>query len=231
MKQIIWSFIIQHDYFSTTNWGAEVTLSQESHRLMNRRGLLWKKTEENRWNLIAMEGCSFEKDDKIEIELRIRNNCFPYVTDDEVSFSHKYLRLEKAEIPSITYKFIFLIGEIEDLSTTITTEIVFNSKCKFIEYIFIFRDENVNRELMLEESEQHSPAFALLDTKEYMGKPAAIFRSTEKKRLKERGMGNFCLWEALPSGRRKLLLRHLPEPRPGVYADAPLDSVREIIYV
>lgn len=230
MIQVVWSLILHHEYFTSNNWGAEFVLSKESVRLLMRRGLIWRKFGENRWDLIATNGCSFEKEDRIELELKVENRLFYYVTNSKVDFNHKHLVLEKVESLGVFYKFIFLIGDIEDLSSTITTEVVFNSLYKYIEYIFILRDNNINRNLFLEEYE-YPGTFEQLSTNEYMGRPAVGFRSTEKKLLKEKGMADLCLYEEFPLGGRKLVMRHLPEPRPGMYPDASPDSIRQIMYV
>lgn len=230
MIQVIWSLILHHEYFISDNWRTEIRPSGESVQLLMRRGLIWRKSGENRWDLLAVNGCFFEKEDRIELELKVEDKLFPYVTDSEADFKHKYLLFEKIESPGLSYKFIFLIGKVEDFSSTVTTKFVFNSLLKYIEYIFIPRDKNMNRKLALE-AHARSVAFEQLSMNEYMGIPVIRFRSTEKELLKERWPGDLCLYEEFPQGGRRLLMRQLPEPRPGMFPDASSDSVCQIMYV
>lgn len=232
MMQMLWSLRLRHEYFVSGHWRVKLMMSRESGLLMIRRGLMWKNSGENQWALIAENGSLIDKTDRIELELSVRNGIFPYVTEKEIDFNDEHLILEKSKSPGITYKLIFLLGEIEDCSSPVITEIVFNSLCKYLEYIFIFRDEHPNRNLIVEDSEHlGADAFEQLPMNEYMGKPAVGFRSTEKKLLKEKGMGDFNLWEKFPLGGRKLLFRHLPEPIPGMFPDAPADSIRHVMYL
>lgn len=232
MMQIIWSLRLRHEYFGSSDWKVKLVMARESGLLMIRRGLMWKKSGENQWVLIAENGCLWDKEDRIELELSVRNGIFPYVTEKEIDFHHDYLKIEKSKSLGINYKLIFLLGEIKDYSSPVITEIVFNSLCKHLEYIFIFRDENTHRKLIVEDSKHlDANTFEQLPMNEYMGKPAVGFRSIEKKLLKEKGMGDFNLWEEFPIGGRKLLFRHLPEPSPGMFPDAPADSIRHIMYV
>lgn len=232
MMQIIWSLRLRHEYFVSSDWKVKLVMARESGLLMIRRGLMWKKSGENQWVLIAENGCLWDKEDRIELELSVRNGIFPYVTEKEIDFHHDYLKIEKSKSLGITYKLIFLLGEIKDYSSPVITEIVFNSLYKHLEYIFIFRDGMTHRKLIVEDS-KHPDAntFEQLPMNEYLGKTAAGFRSIEKKLLKEKGMGDFNLWEEFPMGGRKLLFRHLPEPSPGMFPDAPADSIRRIMYV
>lgn len=232
MMQILWNLRLRHEYFVSSDWRVKLVMARESGLLMIRRGWMWKKTGENQWELIAENGCLWDKADRIELELSVRNGIFPYVTEKEIDFHHDYLRIEKSKSLGITYKLIFLLGEVEDFSSPVTTEIVFNSLCKYIEYIFIFRDENTHRKLIVEDSKRpDANTFEQLPMNEYMGNPAVGFRSTDTKLLKEKEMGDFNLWEEFPMGGRKLLFRHLPEPSPGMFPDAPADSIRHIMYV
>lgn len=105
-----WELKIEHNYYRHQDAsGIDVRLTPQSWRLLQKRGLFWKQVEPSKWLLFAQsDGRVFDSDDRIEVELGIKDDKLPLVTNwhwDSISRSTcRELEIEGSKKPDIKMK-------------------------------------------------------------------------------------------------------------------------------
>ena len=132
--------------------------------------------------------------------------------------------------PGVCFRLVFLFDKIGEKPLPYETELVFNSFNRQVEYLFLPRDENTERKLMIEDMENTIEFDDPVEI-DFMGKKVIRFRSKEKVKMKEFPDYRLRLWEIYPSGKREIC-RQLPYPDPGnIIGDTYKDILCRLLYI
>lgn len=250
MIKIIWSLRLKHEYYKVfPERGLSLILSDESRRLLLRRGMMWRYDGNGRWLLFSLDGDHGQptEGDRVVIDFRVEDKSLSYVTDWDWNLAGACEQLELSESrapimmnslhealvpvhPGVCFRLVFSFDKIRDQSLPYETELVFNSFNRQVEYLFLLRDENTERKLMIEDME-NTILFDGPVKVDFMGKKVIRFRSKEKVKMKEFPDYRLRLWEIYPSGKRGIF-RQLPYPVPGnIMGDTYKDILCRLLYI
>lgn len=171
MIKIIWSLRLKHEYYKVfPEKGLSLILSDESRRLLLRRGMMWRYDSNGRWLLFSLDGDHGQpaEGDRVVIDFRVEDKSLSYVTDWDWNLAGACEQLELSESrapimmnslhealvpvhPGVCFRLVFSFDKIRDQSLPYETELVFNSFNRQVEYLFLPRDENTERKLMIED--------------------------------------------------------------------------------
>lgn len=250
MIKIIWNLRVKHEYYKVfPEKGLSLILSDESQRLLLRRGMIWRYDGGGRWLLFSLDGGHGQPagEDRVVIDFRVEDKSLSYVTDWDWNLAGACEQLELSESresirmntlhgslvpvrPGVCFRLVFLFDKIGEKPLPYETELVFNSFNRQVEYLFLPRDENTERKLMIEDME-NTIVFDDPVEIDFMGKKVIRFRSKEKVKMKEFPDYRLRLWEIYPSGKREIC-RQLPYPDPGnIIGDTYKDILCRLLYI
>lgn len=246
----LWTLKIRHDYFEDgkCHWG-NMQLSQHSVSLLNRRHCRWMQTDIAEWKLVSCGEAALDDADALEMDFVCSDPGLFYNTqwdwkadgtcrqlkvgiDSDRRIEMKTLPGEKVTSTSNAYFQLAVSLQGADDEPSTVTELAFEANALYWEYWLIPRDGNMSRKLELEMT--GGGAECSLDRCEDADNPLNIplhkFRTSVPLKLTERGRERIVLYEMLPSGIRRPLIRSLPLPVQGQVPCKRRDTVVAIVY-
>lgn len=246
----LWTLKIRHDYFEDgkCRWG-KMLLSRSSDSLLNRRGCRWVQTDIAEWKLVSCGEVALDDADTLEMDFVCNDPGLFYNTqwnwkaggtcrqlkvgiDSDRRIDMKTLPEEKVDSKAGAYfRLAVALCGADDEKPTVT-ELDFEANVLYWEYWLIPRDGNMNRKPELEMT--GGGAECSLYRCEDDDNPLSIslhrFRTSVPLKLTERVRERVVLYEMLPSGIRRPLIRSLPIPVQGQVPCKRRDTVVAIVY-
>lgn len=246
---VIWHLRITHTYYKYGEChSVALRIPSSTSLLMKKRGVLIKLLSPGVWGMIGNEHTTFSETDRFEVELFTKDAEFPYVTDSistgrgqcsllevngtEPSFTFPLSNLPTIQSsPGIILRIAFVpsIETMKPMQNGYATQIEFQALKLHLEYLFILRErddsktlniKDTNREILFDEGEKI----------EYMGSSGWRYQSTNKVTLQQYPNIKIQLSEIMDTGKR-ILFKQLPYPVPGMFIDAPADTIRTVVYI
>lgn len=231
MLNYIWKLELRHEYFRNGSC-QEITITPtgETYSWLRRRGYFWRRAGMSEWSLLSMGRLLPEQGDRLEVIVSVTDPRFHYQTDEwEASIPKEYLLPgSMGAHPRELCRLNLAPADGNWANGPYTTEITFRAARKYWEYILIPRDGNQARQLELDEAEKKI-AFTAPESFLFMERKVLRCRSLEKIPSCEWYDYSLRLSEVLPVGRR-LLMRQVSVPQPGMFADMPTDTMRHLLY-
>ena len=100
MIKIIWNLRVKHEYYKVfPEKGLSLILSNESQRLLLRRGMMWRYDGGGRWLLFSLDGDHGQPagEDRVVIDFRVEDKSLSYVTDWDWNLAGACEQLELSE--------------------------------------------------------------------------------------------------------------------------------------
>lgn len=227
----IWNLKLGHQY-SRDGSCREVTVAPtgETSLWMRHRGCFWRRTAMNEWGLLTMKGVLPNQEDRLELIVSVTDSRFYYQTDEWVTSIPKEYLLEGSvgAHPGELCRLNLAPTDGNWTNAPYTTEITFRTPQKYWEYLLIPRDGKQTRHLELDEAGRQI-TFTAPEAFSFLGRDVLRCRSFEKIPSSEWYDYSIRLSEVLPVGRR-LLMRQVPVPQPGMFSDVPTDTLRQLLY-
>lgn len=246
----LWKLKLIHDYFMSRqcSYGKSV-LSSRSELLLNRRQCRLLQVGVGEWELFSFNEGNFDDSDVLEMDFIINDREFLYNTQwtwkadgtcpqieigidtdvriDMTSLSGKIANCKQ----NVLFQLIISLQKVNHERMTVT-ELDFTAKRLYWEYWFIPRDGNVNRKLELEIISDEECCFIPCENMDNpLQIPLIAFRTSVPLKLKEAGKEKINLYELLPSGIRRPLMRGLHAPVPGQIPFKKEDTAIAILYI
>lgn len=231
----VWRLKIKHDFYRDGNChGLKYSLSQKSDLLLRRRGSRLMQTGVSEWLLIAFGDDVFDDSDQLELDFICEDNNLIYNTEwdwqangtcwqiqvdvnNDIPIDMRTLPGKKVDSKrNIFFQMVVSLHGINSQRTSVT-ELDFTTKSFYWEYWLIPRDGNTDRSLELEikDSDKEIECHRCEDSSNPMNVSLVKFRTSVPLKSQEYGLEKVTLYEILPSGIRRPLLRSLPLPIPG----------------
>lgn len=245
----IWNLKIRHDFYEDGMChGGRMLLSPNSELLLRKRGAIFKQYGVSDWTLITFEKDVFDDSDCLELLFICEDNDLIYNTEWDWKpngICHQVavgltsdMNIDITTFPtkiidSRQKAFFQLIVSLKgiDYDRVVTTKLDFFSKSVYREYWLIPRDRNINRDLELEfKGSDEEVAFARFEAEDFLNTPLLKFRSSAPIKLREKVTHCITLYEKLPSGGRRMLIRSLPSPTQGTLPCDRKNTVVAIAY-
>lgn len=253
MTQIkeIWNLRIRHDFYRDGNCpGLRLDLSQNSELLLRRRGCRLLQTGVSDWRLITFDADALNDSDQLELDFICENESLVHNTQwdwqanntcrqIEVgvdSDTHIYMEtLPGQRVASKPHVFFRLVVSLRGVNyeKMSVAELTFTAKSLYWEYWLIPRDGNINRKLELEIRCDNTEIGCTQceDSSNPMNLPLIKLRTVIPLKVQEYGMERVTLYEILPSGIKRPLMRSMPLPVCGRYPFEREDTVVVITYI
>ncbi|NDV82965.1 hypothetical protein [Bacteroides sp. 51] len=243
---VIWRIKIAHSYY---HGGAcryfELKPTPQTAVLLRKRGVLFRKMDVDGWAIIAVEDIRLDEKDVFDFELYCGDQKFHYVTDN-ATMKAECPQIEMSGTEGITYIFpvegcpmikaspgviarISLKFQAQQIHAERYNELHFQAPERYLEYIFLFRNEQIDKKLLVEDMERKME-FLPEEKIEYMGHQGVRFQSAEKYPLLESPNLKLQLLELFGTNRR-VIIRRLSYPEIGMFIDAPPGMLRAVAYV
>lgn len=228
----VWRLKIKHDFFRDGNCrGLKYSLSQKSDLLLRKRGSRLIQTGGSEWVLITFDEDIFDDSDQLELDFMCEDQNLVYSTEwdwqaggtcrqievginSNMHIDMKTLPGERVSCrPNVYFRMVVSLHGVNYQRTSVT-ELDFSAKSLYWEYWLIPRDGNTDRNLELEikDSNKEIKCYRCEDSSNPINKPLVKFRTSVRFKAQEEGSERVSLYEILPSGIRKPLLRSLPLP-------------------
>lgn len=246
----LWKLKLMHDYFMSGKCAyGKMVLSPKSELLLNRRQSSLIQIGVGEWVLISFNDGNFDDSDILEIDYTIEDRGFLYNTqwnwdasgncpqietgiDSDVRIDMNTLSGKKVNCkPNVIFQLALSLHK-ENNARMAVTELYFTAKKVYWEYWFVPRDKNVNRKLELEIVNNEECRFIQYENMNNpLRVPLIAFRTSVPLKLKEGEQERVSLYEVLPSGIRRNLMRSLQLPIPGQIPYKKEDTVVSILYI
>lgn len=246
---IIWHLRVTHSYYQHGECHSVVLhIPPATSSLMKKRGVLIKLLSPGVWGMIGNEDTTFSEADRFEVELHTKDSMFLYVTDNiksergkcpllnvngtESSFLFPLSGLPTIQSsPGVILRVVFVPPtEIEKSAPNYyATQIEFQAPKLHLEYLFLLRERNENKKLSIKDTNRKIQ-FSEGEKIEYMGAYGWRYQSTRKIALYQYPNLKIQLSEIMGTGKR-ILFKQLPYPVPGMFIDAPTDTIRTVVYI
>lgn len=243
-NSIFWELTITHDFFKDRECPTlNLMFGPETQSLMVRNDIRLIDVSPGKWEFMNL-GIDADPIDTFEVEIYSRNPIFPFITvypefkagqslqleldGSEGSFSLSEGMGSYQAAPSGVLLRIKLNPHKYKPGRIIKTEIRLHAPEYYWEYLFISRDGQTMRRLIMDDNLKYE--FEELEPIDYMERRAVRFMSRKKIPLRQYSDHKIRLTEILPN-KKKELYRQLPVPRPGYFTDAPPETVRNVVYI
>lgn len=210
--------------------------------LLKRRNMLFKEYKDGEWRLYDMgDNGHIQGDDIYEFDVRLSKKRLMYLTKPSILIPGNpiIVEIEQSEKDIQLIDESNRIEENSDIVIRIQLKLKENAIYKtviniqatqmFWEYLFLLRNPEVEKQLVLEELEGKC-SFSQAERLEYYGHPAIRFISKEKIGLCELYPYRFQLSEIIRE-RKRMIIDNVSYPEPGMFPDTPPDVVRSVIYI
>ncbi|GEM_PF-6257739 len=245
-KSILWILKIKHPYYwSELCQDVELSPCPQTNDLLKRRGYRILKATDGEWYLMDLQMYGIVADEHYRFFVKTKNNILPYITVSGILLPENAIKLRVDNINSsiivpdkTSERITTHPGSIFDIdlqlhckknNDPVITEIQLPVAEYFWEYLFVNRYTETRGRLSIYDISHKIPFDLGIET-EYKGMKAVLFRSLVKIPCSERYGLNLTLTEGVQHSKR-VLMHKLPFPQPGMYLDAPPDTLRKVWYL
>lgn len=228
----VWRLKIKHDFYRDGNCrGLKCILSQKSELLLRKRGGRFIQDGVSDWLLVAFDDDIFDDSDQLEMDFMCEDKSLLYNTEwdwqadgtcrqiqvsvnDDVHIDMRTLPGEKINSkPPVFLRVVVSLSGMNYQKTSVT-KLNFTAKTLYWEYWLIPRDGKTDRNLELEikDGVEEIECHRCGDSSNPMNLPLVKFKTSVRLKSQEEGSEKVALYEILPSGIRRPLLRSLPLP-------------------
>lgn len=246
----LWKLKLTHDYFTSGKCAyGKMVLSPKSELLLNRRQSRLIQIGVGEWVLLSFNDGNFDDSDILEIDYTIEDRLFLYNTqwnweangicplieigiDADVSIDMTTLPDKTVNCRQNTFFQLAVSLQKLNRERTIIAELHFTAKKLYWEYWLVPRDKNVKRDLELEIISNEDCHFIRLENMDNpLQIPLIAFRTSVPLKLKDRESEKINLYEILPSGIKRPLMRNLRIPMPGQIPYKKDDTAIAVVYI